>query len=183
VVSRILSDARAARKAGSDLTVVSLHWGSEYQHAATEGQRWVADRLTASGLVDLVVGHHAHVVQPIGRSNGVPVVYGMGNQLSGQRASYLGTPSVEDGVVVWAVAELVHGRYRVTQVSVTPTWVAPGTYRILPAQATATERTTPTWLASALRASFARTMRQILALAGRSWGVRAIQVPPLGAEF
>ncbi len=182
-VSRILADARAARKAGSDLTVVSLHWGAEYQHGVTSGQRWIADRLTASGLVDLIVGHHAHVVQPIGRSNGIPVVYGMGNQLSGQRASYLGTPSVEDGVLVWAVAELVHGRYRVTEVLVTPTWVAPSTYRIFPAQATASDRATPAWLASAARASFARTMREVLALGGRSFGVRAIRAPPLGAPF
>jgi hypothetical protein len=107
----------------------------------------------------------------------------MGNQLSGQRASYLGTPSVEDGVVVWAVAELVHGDYRITQVSVSPTWVAPGTYRILPAQATASAPSTPAWLESALRASFARTMREVLALGARSWGVRAIRVPPLGAPF
>lgn len=182
-VSRILADARRARKAGSDLTVVSLHWGSEYQHAATAGQRWIADRLTGSGLVDLVVGHHAHVVQPIGRSNGVPVAYGMGNQLSGQRASSLGTPSVEDGVLVWAVAELVHGRYRVTEVLVTPTWVAPSTYRILPAQATADDPALPGWLRAAARASFGRTMGEVLALGGRSFGVHAVRVPPLGAPF
>ena len=182
-VSRILADARAARQAGSDLTVVSLHWGAEYQHAPTPGQRWIADRLTESGLVDLIVGHHAHVVQPIGRSNGIPVVYGMGNQLSGQRASYLGTPSVEDGVIVWAEVELEHGRYRVARVLVTPTWVAPSTYRILPAQATANEPSVSGWFETALRASFARTMREILALGARSFGVRAISVPPLGAPF
>ena len=50
-----------------------------------------------------------------------------------------GDESPDRRLVVWAVAELVHGSYRVTEVRVTPTWVAPSTYRILPAQATADE--------------------------------------------
>ena len=32
--------------------------------------------------MDLIVGHHAHVVQPIEKVNGVWVMYGMGNVLS-----------------------------------------------------------------------------------------------------
>ena len=38
--------------------------------------------LTASDSVDLIVGHHAHVVQPIEQVNGVWVVFGLGNVLS-----------------------------------------------------------------------------------------------------
>lgn len=185
VVSDVLAEARRARRAGADLTVVSLHWGAEYRHSPTTGQRSVAARLTGSGLVDLVVGHHAHVVQPIGAANGVPVVYGMGNQLSAQRQEYLGTKSVEDGVIVWAVAERVADGedYRVTTVLVTPTWVAPGSYRILPTLSVADDPSTPAWLRAELLASHRRTMGEILALGGRPFGLRATRTPPLGAQF
>lgn len=181
-VSSVLADARRARRAGADLTVVSLHWGAEYHHAPTPQQRAIADRLTGSGLVDLIVGHHAHVVQPIGASHGRPVVYGMGNQLSGQRGEYLGTRSVEDGVLVWAVARRVDGDYRVTKVLATPTWVAPDTYRILPTASTARDPATPAWLEREVRASFRRTMDEVLALGGRPFGLRAARTPPLGAQ-
>jgi hypothetical protein len=107
----------------------------------------------------------------------------MGNFLSGQTRSYLGTPSVEDGVIVWAVVRRVRGSYRVTEVQVTPTWVAPGTYRILPAQTTASAPSTTASLAAALRASFSRTMAQILAMGGARFGVSATRMPPFGAPF
>ncbi|HSD48386.1 MAG TPA: CapA family protein, partial [Actinomycetota bacterium] len=181
VVSSVLAEARRARRAGADLTVVSLHWGAEYHHAPTSAQRSVAARLAGSGLVDLVVGHHAHVVQPVGVANGVPVVYGMGNELSAQRVEHLGSRSVEDGVIVWAVAERAgDGSYRVTKVLVTPTWVAPGSYRILPALSVADDPSTPAWLRAELLASHRRTMAEITALGGRPFGLRATRTPPLG---
>lgn len=184
VVSSVLADARRARRAGADLTVVSLHWGAEYHHPPTTGQRSIAARLTGSGLVDLVVGHHAHVVQPIGAGNRVPVVYGTGNQLSAQRREHLRTKSVEDGVIVWAVAERANdGDYGVTKVLVTPTWVAPGSYRILPALSAADDPSTPPWMRAELLASHRRTMAEIMALGGRPFGLRATRTPPLGAEF
>ena len=42
----------------------------------------LAERLTASPDVDLVLGEHAHVVQPITKVNGKWVVYGMGNMIA-----------------------------------------------------------------------------------------------------
>ena len=64
----ILADAQAARAAGAELVVVSLHWGNEYHHEVVAAQQAVADALAAvPGAVDLVVGHHAHVVQPISK--------------------------------------------------------------------------------------------------------------------
>ena len=36
---RVLADARAARRAGSQFTVVFLHWGQEYRSAPTQAQR------------------------------------------------------------------------------------------------------------------------------------------------
>ena len=53
--------------------------------------------------IDLVVGHHAHVVQPLHRQHGTWVAYGFGNLVSGMTSS-LGTEAVADGVVFLADA-------------------------------------------------------------------------------
>ena len=53
--------------------------------------------LTASPYVDLVVGEHAHVVQPITRVNGKWVVYGLGNAVA---QSEVGRPRAYEGITV-----------------------------------------------------------------------------------
>lgn len=45
---KILADARAARKAGADIVVVSLHWGTEWQDEPDEQQVALARDLTAA---------------------------------------------------------------------------------------------------------------------------------------
>jgi len=79
---RILRDAKRARELGSQATIISMHWGTEKDSNANSMQTSIADELTASGLVDLIVGHHAHVVQPTNQVNGIWVMYGLGNVLS-----------------------------------------------------------------------------------------------------
>ena len=96
----ILADAQAARDAGAELVVVSMHWGNEYRHEVVEAQQTVADALAAvPGAVDLIVGHHAHVVQPISKVGEMWVVWGMGNQLS-NNAPRCCPAETTDGVVV-----------------------------------------------------------------------------------
>ena len=77
--ARILADARRARAAGADVVVVALHWGDEYVHDPNAQQSEMAPRLIASDDIDLLLGHHAHVVQPLENVGGEWVVYGMGN--------------------------------------------------------------------------------------------------------
>lgn len=132
-VERILDDARLARARGSRFTVLSMHWGVEPLVTPTAFQTQVAERLTRSPFVDAIVGHHAHVVQPVERVNGKVVAYGMGNFLSGMRPSKLWPDGVEDGVIVLLRVELRGGAYRVTHVRTVPTTVEYGTWRILPA--------------------------------------------------
>ena len=62
--------------------IVALHWGLEYDHAPTQDQLDVADTLTKDADIDLIYGHHAHVVQPYDRVNGTWVVYGLGNAVA-----------------------------------------------------------------------------------------------------
>ena len=79
---RILRDAHTAREMGAEVVIVSMHWGNEMSNQLNSQQISVAEALTKSGDVDLIIGHHAHVVQPIKKVNGVWVIYGMGNVLS-----------------------------------------------------------------------------------------------------
>jgi poly-gamma-glutamate synthesis protein (capsule biosynthesis protein) len=132
-VRRILDDARRAHRRGSDVTVVSLHWGVEALTMPTAFQRRVAERLTRSRFVDAILGHHAHVVQPVERVNGTVVAYGMGNFLSGMWPSRMWPDGVEDGVIVLLRVERRGQTYRVTKVHTVSTTVEHGTWRILPA--------------------------------------------------
>lgn len=87
---RLVAQAEAARDAGADLVVASLHFGVEYRADPTDDQVRVARALADSGQVDLLIGNHAHVPQPMARLDGGPrgagmwVAYGLGNFLSNQ---------------------------------------------------------------------------------------------------
>ncbi|MER6346331.1 CapA family protein [Streptomyces sp. NPDC001595] len=86
---RIVADARAAREAGADVVVVSMHWGTEWQAEPDQRQLSLAENLTASTTrgrpdIDLILGTHAHVPQAYEKVNGTWVVYGMGDQVAGE---------------------------------------------------------------------------------------------------
>ncbi len=95
---RIEADARTARAMGAEIVIVSMHWGLEYRSAPTTDQIRLAKRLTQAGDIDLIVGHHAHVLQPVGRFNDRWVIFGMGNHLSSQQFQKRPS-STEDGVI------------------------------------------------------------------------------------
>ncbi|MGH4023941.1 MAG: CapA family protein [Pseudonocardiaceae bacterium] len=78
----VLRAARAAKSAGADLVIASLHWGAEYQTEPTEEQQKIARRLLTDPAVDLIVGHHTHVVQPFARIGHEWVAYGLGNHVA-----------------------------------------------------------------------------------------------------
>lgn len=78
----IRRDAAAARDAGAEIVVVSLHWGTEYEHEPDVDQQTWARQIAAIDDVDVVFGHHAHVVQPVERIGDTWIVYGMGNQIA-----------------------------------------------------------------------------------------------------
>jgi poly-gamma-glutamate synthesis protein (capsule biosynthesis protein) len=79
---RIRTAARQARKRGAEIVVVALHWGTEYRHDPNAQQRELAPELARSPDIDVLIGHHAHVVQPIERIGRTWVVYGLGNLLA-----------------------------------------------------------------------------------------------------
>ena len=81
-VEDVLAAARKAKQAGAQVVIASLHWGVEYQHDPTAEQRSQAKKILASDDVDLIVGHHAHVVQPFEKIGDKWVAYGLGNSVA-----------------------------------------------------------------------------------------------------
>ncbi|WP_018549325.1 CapA family protein [Streptomyces sp. LaPpAH-108] len=83
---RVIAGARAARKAGADVVVLSLDWGDGWQDAPNGAVTALAERLTAAKTggrpdVDLILGADGHLPQAYGKVNGVWVVYGSGDQI------------------------------------------------------------------------------------------------------
>ncbi|MER5896464.1 CapA family protein [Streptomyces sp. NPDC001876] len=92
---RIVTDARAARRAGADVVVLSLHWGTEWQDEPDEDQLALGRELTASVTggrpdIDLILGTHAHVPQAYEKVNGTWIVYGMGDHVAGAMVNHDG---------------------------------------------------------------------------------------------
>lgn len=117
--ARILKQAARARAAGAEIVLVALHWGNEYWHTPSSQQVALADELTRSPDIDLVYGHHTHVVQPFDKVNGKWVLYGLGNLVAQQ------DPTDEDlftgvtGRVTFT--ERPNGRFKVSKLEYFPT--------------------------------------------------------------
>jgi poly-gamma-glutamate synthesis protein (capsule biosynthesis protein) len=90
--AKVLEVVKAA-KAGCDLLVISVHWGTEYGTAPRPEDVELAHKMLDAGA-SVIVGHHPHVLQPIetyttadGRM-GV-IFYSLGNFLSNQSRNYV----------------------------------------------------------------------------------------------
>jgi poly-gamma-glutamate synthesis protein (capsule biosynthesis protein) len=158
----VLADARRARRAGAEAVIVNLHWGVENSDRPTGDQLQVAKRLTASPLVTAVVGQGPHVVGPVWRMNGDPVVFSEGNLVSNQSAAGGLPAATQDGLIALLRFRARGERVRLLSVRYVPVWVRPGDYAVLPAD----PRVDPA-NAAALRASWRRTV----AVAGRGDGI------------
>ena len=122
-------DLAAAAADSIDCVVVSMHWGNEYERQPNAMQRRLADFLRRHG-VDLVIGHHPHVVQPCEADSTGAVLYSLGNFVSNQRRRYC------DGGLMAEVDATRHPDGRMTYaLRIVPVWVAMPGYRILPPEA------------------------------------------------
>ena len=86
---QIKKDIAKAREKGAQAICVNLHWGTEYMRLPDKAQRSLTDFLVDEG-VDLIIGGHPHVVQPMemryshNHDKDVLVVYSLGNFISNQ---------------------------------------------------------------------------------------------------
>ncbi|MEU0885480.1 CapA family protein [Lentzea sp. NPDC005914] len=121
--AKILADARKAREAGAEVVVLSVHWGNEYQHEATEEQKSLARQLLADPALDLIIGTHVHVVQPWEKIGKKWVVYGLGNEVA-RHSEPRGV--TEEGVIGHFKFEQGPDGWNVVEASYTPTLVELG---------------------------------------------------------
>lgn len=102
---RISREIKATRDAGAEIVVVAMHWGVEYVLRENANQRSMADFLIDQG-VDLVIGSHPHVIQPMEvrhnekEGKDVLVVYSLGNFISNMK-----TADTRGGAMVRAFVE------------------------------------------------------------------------------
>lgn len=66
------------RAEGADLVFVVFHWGNEKDTVPDANQVTLA-KLAIDNGADLVVGHHAHVLQGVTTYKGKTIAYGLGN--------------------------------------------------------------------------------------------------------
>lgn len=78
----IIEDVKKIREE-VDYVVISLHWGTEGSNRINTAQKETAHKLIDNG-VDIILGHHPHVIQPIEVYKGRPIIYSMGNYIFDQ---------------------------------------------------------------------------------------------------
>ncbi len=88
---KIVADIEAAKKL-SDVVILSLHFGTEYQRMPNQEQIDLV-QLAADHGVTAVIGHHPHVLQPVDwvegkNGNKTFVSYSLGNFISAQDEFY-----------------------------------------------------------------------------------------------
>lgn len=117
------------KESGAEFIVVGMHWGNEYSTTPSEEQKQIAKMLNSYG-VNLILGSHPHVVQPIETisddttGNETLVVYSMGNFLSNQRFETMGNSLAADGVIVQIkISKNSKGKVSVESFNYVPTWV------------------------------------------------------------
>ncbi len=119
-VDDVLAEAKAARAAGAEVVIASLHWGVEFQHDPTAEQRSQAKKLLASDDLDLIIGHHAHVVQPFEKLGDKWVAYGLGNSVA-RHSDPRG--DTEEGAAARFRFAREGGRWKVTKAEYVPTLI------------------------------------------------------------
>lgn len=97
----------------ADVTVVYVHWGTEYETQPDETQQYWANVFAECG-VDVVIGTHPHVIQPVewvAGNNGheTLVYYSLGNYISAQT-----DPACQLGALAYFTVELELGQCRIS---------------------------------------------------------------------
>ena len=136
----VAQDAAVARMWGAEVVIALLHYGVEYERLPSDKQVAISNDILSRG-VDVILGSHPHVVQPIEhvfeygtwRVNDKYVAYSLGNFLSSQRERYR-----DSGLIAYVHITKKGQLAFVTGVSYLPVYVqlssaqSPVRYRILP---------------------------------------------------
>ncbi len=74
-------------KVDVDVKIVSIHWGIEYSRLPSDEQRQLAHFMHRNGI-DIIIGSHPHVIQPVEADSNSVTIYSLGNFISNQRWRY-----------------------------------------------------------------------------------------------
>jgi poly-gamma-glutamate capsule biosynthesis protein CapA/YwtB (metallophosphatase superfamily) len=134
-------DIQKALAVRPDFIIACLHWGNEYEREANRSQEELARYLFKEG-VDVIIGSHPHVVQPIKIICDEPdssisrlVVYSLGNFISNQRERY------RNGGIIFELELIKSGKTNISGYSYLPVWVyktetdGKPRFRLIPANA------------------------------------------------
>ena len=104
-LERMASHVASMQERGADFICLIMHWGEEYQNVSRPYQREMAQYLADAG-VDLIIGHHPHVIQEIDVVNssldGSPtlVYYSLGNLVTNMTTEIPGLDGrSQDGII------------------------------------------------------------------------------------
>ncbi|GAB2027546.1 CapA family protein [Lactovum odontotermitis] len=117
---KLIKSQVEAMKKVSDVQIVNMHWGTEYNTGVDDEQKELAQYLADLG-VDVIIAEHPHVIEPldwITASSGqkVLVAYSMGNFLSAQDTN-MGMLGL---AVEWSI-KVDKGQVSVENVTILPT--------------------------------------------------------------
>lgn len=96
---QMVTDCKKLEDSGAEFIVALMHWGNEYEHKASTEQQELAKWLFENTNTSLIIGNHAHVVQPIkeivvtkdGKEKKGIVSYALGNFTGNQNRDYSDT--------------------------------------------------------------------------------------------
>lgn len=133
--TQMKADIKRADKLNADFTIAVFHWGYEYNRLPNRQQKMLVKFSKKHG-VDMVIGGHPHVLQPVEFEDGFLAVYSLGNFVSNQRDRYK-----DGGMIATATLEIDEAsrHTKAVQVSYQLVWVYKKTavnkseYYILPA--------------------------------------------------
>ena len=128
---QIKADAAKAKEDGAQYVIAMLHWGVEYQRYASKDQKELAKWIFENTDVDLIVGNHAHVTEPIEEityiRDGVEkkgiVFYALGNFTGAQRWEHTDTGIIAN---IHLIIDPVNpNNNRIEKITYTPTFIDP----------------------------------------------------------
>lgn len=132
-----VAEAVEAAVSDADAVIVVFHFGTEYDATPTSEQRALAHAAVDAGAA-LVVGHHAHTLQPWERRGDALILYGLGNFVFDLDRDDLRTLGEGPFATVVAMVELREGA--APRVAFRPAYIDPDENRPRPATDAEAER-------------------------------------------